>query len=424
VIAVAIAGFAALAIGLTIDAGLGWIAFGVSMLALVLYHLRELRSLSRWLEHGETPDPPRAYGDWDNLHAVLHRSRRANATRIAELTAQVKRWQEAARALPEGVVLLDGDRIEWVNDVAQVHLGINPAHDLDRYVTHIVRAPEFVRYLEAGAFDKPVVLELPHAHGRIVSLQAIPFGEWQRVILTRDITQFRAVDRMRREFVANVSHEMRTPLTVVSGFIETLRDESDPAAARRYLDLMADQAGRMQRLVEDLLTLSALESSPMPPMDEAVAMGPLLERLGADARALSSGRHAIRVEGVETALDLVGSDKELASAFGNLVSNAIRYTPEGGTVTLRWLPSGDGAAFEVADTGIGIAAEHIPRLTERFYRVDRGRSRETGGTGLGLAIVKHALQRHGGALHVESEPGKGSVFSARFEGPRLKARAA
>jgi two-component system phosphate regulon sensor histidine kinase PhoR len=225
---------------------------------------------------------------------------------------------------------------------------------------------------------------------------------------------------MRREFVANVSHEMRTPLTVVSGFIETLRDEEDPKARERYLDLMADQAGRMQRLVEDLLTLSSLESSPPPSMDEVVEMGPLLERLGADARALSGGRHAIRLEGADTGYDLVGSDKELASAFGNLVSNAIRYTPEGGTVTLRWHPVEEGAAFEVEDTGIGIAPEHIPRLTERFYRVDRGRSRETGGTGLGLAIVKHALGRHGGALAISSELGKGSAFSARFGRPRLR----
>jgi two-component system phosphate regulon sensor histidine kinase PhoR len=228
---------------------------------------------------------------------------------------------------------------------------------------------------------------------------------------------------MRREFVANVSHEMRTPLTVVSGFIETLRDEEDPKARQRYLDLMADQAGRMQRLVEDLLTLSSLESSPPPPMDEMVGMGPLLERLGADARALSGGRHVIRVDGTDTPYDLIGSDKELASAFGNLVSNAIRYTPEGGTVTLRWQSVDDGVAFEVEDTGIGIAPEHVPRLTERFYRVDRGRSRETGGTGLGLAIVKHALGRHGASLAISSELGKGSVFSARFGGPRLRPRA-
>jgi two-component system phosphate regulon sensor histidine kinase PhoR len=424
VIAIVAAALAALAAGYAFDAGIGIATFAALMFAIAVYHVLQLRALSRWLDHGGSPDPPRAHGAWDDLHAALRRSRRGTAIHIADLTAEVKRWQEAARALHEGIVLLDGDRIEWLNDVAQLHLAVDPERDAGRYITHIVRQPEFVQYVDRADFDKPIIIELPHAVGRVISLQVIPFGEWQRVLLTRDITQFRAVERMRREFVANVSHEMRTPLTVVTGFIETLRDERDPREARRYLDLMADQAGRMQRLVEDLLTLSALESSPPPPMNEGVAMGPLLERLGADARALSGGRHAIRIEGADTPVDLVGSDKELASAFGNLVSNAIRYTPEGGTVTLRWKPAEEGAVFEVEDTGIGIAPEHISRLTERFYRVDRGRSRETGGTGLGLAIVKHALGRHGAALDVQSEPGKGSRFSARFAGPRLKARPA
>jgi two-component system phosphate regulon sensor histidine kinase PhoR len=225
---------------------------------------------------------------------------------------------------------------------------------------------------------------------------------------------------MRREFVANVSHELRTPLTVVSGFIETLREEEDPVAMRRFLELMGEQAGRMQRLVEDLLTLSSLESAPPPPLEETVRMAPLVERLAAEARALSSGRHRVVVE-PPAAIDLLGSEKELASAFGNLVSNAIRYTPEGGSVTLRWKPLDEGAAFEVQDTGIGIPAEHLPRLAERFYRVDRGRSRETGGTGLGLAIAKHALARHGGTLEISSAPGVGSTFGARFAGPRLRA---
>ncbi len=392
------------------------------LLAMLLYHLVRLRELTRWIERGETPDPPRAYGAWDRLHAAIHRLRRDTFHREAELAAAVKRWQEAARALPEGVVILENDRIEWLNDVAHLHLDLDPARDVGHALTHLVRIPEFLDYLHAGAFARPIIVESPHALGRAISIQVIAYGEGQRLVLSRDVTQFRTIERMRREFVANVSHELRTPLTVIAGFIETLRDERDREASGRYLDLMADQSGRMQRLVEDLLTLSALESAPPPAMDEGIAMGPLLERLGAEARALSSGRHEIRVEGAATPFDLVGNEKELASAFGNLVSNAIRYTPEGGTVTLRWRAADDGAAFEVADTGIGIAAEHIPRLTERFYRVDRGRSRETGGTGLGLAIVKHALVRHGATLDIASEPGKGSDFSARFTGPRVRPR--
>ena len=392
-------------------------AIAAVALLLLFSYRRNLRALIRWLDAGDTPDPPRAYGAWDRLHAAIHRGRRDSARREAELVQAVRRWQDAARALPEGVVILEEQRIAWCNDAARVHLDIDPAKDEGRPITHLVRIPAFADYIQAGDYSKPVMVETPHQ--RIVSLQVVPYGESQSLVLSRDVTQFRKVERMRREFVANVSHELRTPLTVVSGFIETLRDERDPAAIERFLGLMAEQAGRMQRLVEDLLTLSALESAPPPPIEDTVAMGPLIERLAAEARALSNGRHRIVVEPHATR-DLLGSEKELASAFGNLVSNAIRYTPEGGTVTLRWKETDEGAAFEVQDTGIGIAPEHLPRLTERFYRVDRGRSRESGGTGLGLAIVKHALVRHGGTLTISSQPGAGSTFSARFSGPRLR----
>ena len=381
------------------------------------YHRRNLRALIRWLDAGDTPDAPRAYGAWDRLHALIHRFRRDSARREAELAHAVRRWQDAARALPEGVVILDEQRISWANDAARVHLDIDPAKDEGRPITHLVRIPAFAEYLAAGNFTKPIMVETPDQ--RFISMQLVPYGESQGLILSRDVTQFQKVERMRREFVANVSHELRTPLTVVSGFIETLRDERDPEAARRFLGLMGEQADRMQRLVEDLLTLSALESAPPPPIEERVHMAAVLERLGAEARALSNGRHRIVLEPAAP-WELSGSEKELESAFGNLVSNAIRYTPEGGTVTLRWKATDEGAAFEVQDTGIGVAPEHLPRLTERFYRVDRGRSRETGGTGLGLAIVKHALVRHGASLNVSSQPGVGSTFTARFSGPRLR----
>ena len=397
-----------------------WIALSAVLFVALVYQLRQLHSLSRWLDRNDTPEPPRAYGAWDRLHALLQRSRRESARRETELVHSLTRWREAARALPDGVVILDGERIEWCNDTARVHLEIDP-QDAGRPITHLVRIPEFLAYLESGQFGRPIQVHTPHAD-RVLSLQVVQYGVGQRLVLSRDVTQFYQVERMRREFVANVSHELRTPLTVVAGFVEALRDEADPEAARRYLDLMAEQSARMQRLVEDLLTLSALESSPPPPMEEPVDMAGLLARLGAEARALSGGRHRIELEGADTPLDLVGSEKELASAFSNLVSNAIRYTPNGGTVRLRWRKADEGAAFEVEDTGIGIAAEHIPRLTERFYRVDRGRSRETGGTGLGLAIVKHALGRHGASLQVTSTPGQGSRFSARFAGPRVRER--
>ena len=395
-----------------------WAALALALALLLAYELRNLRVLTRWLERGDTTEMPPVRGRWDELHAIIHRARRESGRREAELASALTRWREAARALPDGVVILDDERIAWCNDTAQLHLEIDPSRDVGTPITHLVRIPEFLEYLEDGDYGKPLQVRASHAD-KSLSLRVIRYGLGQSLVLSRDVTQFEQLERMRREFVANVSHELRTPLTVVSGFLETLRDETDPEAARRYIDLMTEQAQRMQRLVEDLLTLSALESSPPPQMDEAVDMKQLLARLAAEARALSGGRHEIRLE-AEDGLDLVGSEKELASAFGNLVSNAIRYTPQKGVVRLRWRRADEGAEFEVEDTGIGIPAEHIPRLTERFYRVDRGRSRETGGTGLGLAIVKHALSRHGAQLQVRSQPGQGSTFSARFSGPRVK----
>ena len=399
-----------------------WILAGIAVLLAVAlaYNLRELHRLIRWLERGDTPEPPRAHGAWDRLHAAMHRGRRESAKREAELVHLLDRWRSAARALPDGVVILDADRIGWANDMAREHLAIDPTKDAGMPLTHLVRIPQFVEYLERGQFDKPVQVRTG-AGDRVLSMRVVSYGTGQRLVLTRDITQFERVERMRSEFVANVSHELRTPLTVIAGFLETLRDEEDGQARQHYLDLMTEQSQRMQRLVEDLLTLSALESAPPPPMEDVVDMGALSARLGAEARALSGGRHRIEVEAAAP-IDLVGSEKELASAFGNLVSTAIRYTPNAGVVRMRWREADDGAEFVVEDTGIGIPPEHIPRLTERFYRVDRGRSRETGGTGLGLAIVKHALMRHGATLHIDSTPGQGSRFSARFAGARLKPR--
>jgi two-component system phosphate regulon sensor histidine kinase PhoR len=399
-----------------------WIGACLALLLGLAYYRRKLANLVKWLSHPDGADPPRAYGLWDDLHALLHRGRRDARRREAELIAAHERWNAAARALPDGVVILENERIVWCNETAGSHFRIDAVRDQGRPVTHLVRSPEFARYLAHGDFGRPIPMRPPDQPERMLSLQVVAYGEGQSLLLSRDVTRFEKLENMRREFVANVSHELRTPLTVVSGFLETLRDESDPQARARYIELMSGQSQRMLRLLDDLLTLSALESSPPPPMEEWVDMGCLVERLGADARALSRGRHRIEVQSA-AGTELAGSEKELASAFGNLVSNAIRYTPDGGTVSLRWSGDAEGASFEVEDTGIGIAAEHIPRLTERFYRVDRGRSRESGGTGLGLAIVKHALGRHGAVLSITSQPGQGSRFSARFSGPRLRPKA-
>src|SRR3989454_8618406 len=283
-----------------------------------------------------------------------------------------------------------------------------------------MREPAFIDYLAAPNHDSMPAVRATAAQGVVLALQLIQYGESQKLLLCRDVTQAERVETMRRDFVANVSHELRTPLTVLVGFLETVWElKLDPSRVRDYLGMMREQASRMHRIIEDLLTLSVLESAPPPPTDR-VRMASLLERLRADASSLSAGRHAVSLQG-SASVDLLGSEEELASAFGNLVSNAIRYTPPGGRVSIVWSAGPDGVSFTVEDTGMGIAPEHIPRLTERFYRVDRSRSRETGGTGLGLAIVKHVLIRHQAELVIDSEPGQGSRFMVRLPPRRVKA---
>jgi two-component system phosphate regulon sensor histidine kinase PhoR len=335
------------------------------------------------------------------------------------------RWRQAGEALPDGVVILDAqNRIEWCNEGAGRHFGLDLRADPGRPVTNLVRQPEFAAYIEAEDYAHAIPLRSEHGGGLVLSVQVIPYGEAQKLLLSRDITRLEKVETMRRDFVANVSHELKTPVTVLSGFVETLSDESfpmSPAQRGRYLAMMAEQAKRMQRLVEDLLTLSALESSATPAEERPIELLPFVERLADEARALSGGRHRVESE-VESDGQLLGSAAELHSALSNLVSNAVRYTPDGGSVRLAWRVVDGSGVFSVSDSGIGIEARHIPRLTERFYRVDSGRSRETGGTGLGLAIVKHALTRHQAALDVVSEPGRGSTFSAVFPPGRVLPR--
>src|SRR6185295_15139854 len=286
---------------------------------------------------------------------------------------------------------------------------------------NFMRAPEFIRYLETENFADAVIVESQREAGATLSILIVPFGVDERLLISRNITQVEAVSRMRRDFIANVSHELKTPLSVVAGFLETLQDMKLEARQRtRYLQLMTEQANSMQRLIDDLLTLSTLESEHTVRADTSFAVLPLLLEVSADAKALSAGQHHMVLD-VATPAIVTGNRDELASAFGNLVSNAVRYTPENGTITLGWHVDDEGrGAFSVTDTGIGIAPEHIPRLTERFYRVDRGRSRAGGGTGLGLAIVKHVLLRHQAELDVMSELGQGSTFTMILPASRIR----
>ena len=396
------------------------LALAVGVLAVLLCrHLREFGKLRRWASQPRLSDPPEAEGAWGDVFNLLHRHRRATLKRRRELAQLMVRSRRGAQALPYGVAVLDADfRLDWCNDAAREHLGLDPERDRNQAIVNVVRAPEFVDYLRAADFSEPVRLGSPGGR-RTLSLQIVSFGDEEHLLLSQDVTGTERVEAMRRDFVANVSHELRTPLTVLAGFLETIQDlKLDAARVRDYVGLMAPQAERMKRLIDDLLTLSSLEHAPPPPDVERIALRPLLQRVRAEAEVLSGGKHRISLE-LAGEQDLLGAEREIASALTNLATNAVRYTPTGGEIRLRWRSGDGGGEFSVEDTGIGIDPEHLPRLTERFYRVDRGRSRETGGTGLGLSIVKHALARHQAALAIDSTPGKGSRFTARFPAARL-----
>jgi len=393
-------------------------AIAVVLVIRVAYHQLHLTALRGWLRRPQLETLPRGRGVWEEALAELHRFLKRRDAEQESLDQSLARFRAAVRALPDGVVILDREhRIEWANPTAAHHFGIDARRDLGQPVVNLIRQPDFVTFLGAGDFSQPLALR---TRDTTLSVRVIEFGEEQKLLNSRNVTAEERIDTMRRDFVANVSHELKTPVTVLSGFVETLSDESfpmSPAQRGRYLAMMAEQAKRMQRLVEDLLTLSALESSAAPAEERPIELLPFVERLADEARALSGGRHRVESE-VEDGR-LLGSAAELHSALSNLVSNAVRYTPDGGSVRLAWRVVDGSGVFSVSDSGIGIEARHIPRLTERFYRVDSGRSRETGGTGLGLAIVKHALTRHQAALDVVSEPGRGSTFSAVFPPGRV-----
>lgn len=390
-----------------------WVAVA-GLLLLLSLHLLYASLLAAWLERPQLDDIPNGWGIWSDVFARLYRSRRATEQNERRLVENEERFRRTISALPEGIVLVDASlQIEWCNPVAEQHLGIALSADQGLRVTNLVRDPEFVNYLISASFDTPLVFRPMSRPSSALEIRVVEFEPARWIVISRDITQREQVDAVRRDFIANVSHELRTPLTVVNGFLEMLLDSlphGDDLVRRHHLQLMHEQSQRMHRLVEDLLTLSHLESSVSAVSEEVVDVRQLLRELADEARALSQGRHRIEVDPVPAFVR--GNREELRSAFGNLVSNAIRYTPDGGQVSLAWQEDESGARFVVTDTGIGIAPEHLSRVTERFYRVDKSRSRETGGTGLGLAIAKHVLLRHDGHLEVTSELGRGSTFAA------------
>lgn len=401
------------------------IFFGVTMLWMVFHHIRHIVALERWLQLSDHSPAsiPAGSGAWDDVFAHLARYVRQHSQSRELLSSALERMRNVTSAMPDGIVILDEhNRIEWCNPVAEQHLGINLTLDGGQQITYLVRQIPFVEYLAARQFSNPLILKQMRQQGMIVSLQLVPYGYNQKLLISRDITRFEKIETMRRDFIANVSHELRTPLTVIGGFLETLSADENVNTGfnKRALALMTEQTTRMQRLVEDLLILSRLENEQNKASEKTVNIVTLLRDILQDAESLSSGRHQIKLN-IATHDQLLGSEQELRSAFGNLISNAIRYTPDEGEIIINWEKRGGQGVFSVQDSGIGIESQHIPRLTERFYRVDSSRSRETGGTGLGLAIVKHVLNRHEARLEITSAMGKGSRFTIWFPAKRLLA---
>ncbi len=392
------------------------------MLLYIIRHLRYMADMIRWLADPEMSSAlPAASGEWDEIFYSLDRMVRRNKRSTARLFAVLDRFEHAAHAIPDGIVMLNElDQIDWFNPVAGRHFGFDEKIDRGQFIGYLIRQSVFHDYLAHGDYHEALVMKSPADRDVTLSVQMVAFGERQKMLISRDVTQFEMVEAMRRDFVANVSHELRTPLTVVGGFLETFIDTPDIPHADflHYCDLMLQQTDRMRRLVEDLLTLSRLESPQNRLVETRVDMPALIQSLYQDAISLSAGRHPIDLLR-DSEDDVLGNIDELSSGLGNLVSNAVRYTPAGKAIRLRWGWRGDELCFDVCDEGEGIEPQHIARLTERFYRVDRGRSRETGGTGLGLAIAKHVLTRHHARLSIESKVGEGSRFSACFPPERV-----
>ncbi len=433
-----ILGIVTFAVAQVAGGGLGYVLGGMAgaaigfpaagMLWVLVDRVQALRVIN-WLRRDGGRTLPIRRGQWGEIASRVSRLLRNREQLNAESQARLHEFLEAIRESPNGVVLLDAQgHIEWCNQTAARHFAFDAERDLMQLIGNLVRDPAFAAHYASRAPAREIVIQGPDSSpSRPVRLavQLHPYGAGRRMLLSRDVTMVEQAETMRRDFVANVSHEIRTPLTVLAGFIETLQNLPLEAADRaRYLEMMATQSQRMQTLVNDLLTLSRLEGSPPPGTRDWVRVQPLLAQCETDGRALSRllavPPHDLQVDPAPD-VEIAGIQAELLSAMFNLLSNAVRYTPPGRTIRVRWTVLTDGRhEYAVQDNGPGIAPEHLPRLTERFYRVDRSRSRETGGTGLGLAIVKHVVQRHGGELRIDSTPGRGSTFSMVFPTSRVR----
>lgn len=412
-------------------AGLLWIIagglfgwwFAAALAVTASRHVVQMRRLESWLRSGRRSAPPQSWGVWGEVFEHYYQLQRRYAKRKKRLARVIREFRESTAAMPDGTLVLDSEwRIAWFNSAAVRLLGLVGNRDLGQPVTSLLRAPAFDRYMRDGDFSQPVEAASPVEIGHTLSVRAVPYGRGQYLLLVRDITRLQRLQNMRRDFVANASHELRSPLTVLGGYLESLADdEAVPEIWTGPLEEMQVQCRRMTTLVNDLLELSRLETDePGEPEDQPVVVAEVVRRIVAAATSQSSGERIIEVD-LDDSLGLAGVESELYSAFSNLVFNAVRYTDVGGRIRVRWYRDVDGTGrFCVSDDGIGIEARHLPFITQRFYRVDPSRSRSQGGTGLGLAIVKHVLQRHEARLKIESEPGEGSEFCCLFAGSRLR----
>ncbi|MFA9275462.1 MAG: phosphate regulon sensor histidine kinase PhoR [Candidatus Aquirickettsiella gammari] len=384
----------------------------LGMIVLIVVQLQYLLNLSDWLDNPNSARLPDGWGAWTEIFSRLYKLRRGDEKNQTELAEWLARFRQAMTLLPDGLVIMDDVMfLEWCNPIAERHLGLDLARDKGMRVTNLVRTPEFIDYIILGRYETPLILSL---RDRKLIVHVIPFENRRQILVTHDITESERIDMMRRDFIANASHELRTPLTVINGFLEIASMQPDMEVSIRssHLKLMVEQGERMQRLVEDMLTLSRLESTEFKVRNEVIDMNLMLRHICQEAQALSAGKHRIELD--FDGPDIMGSIDEIRSAISNLVTNAVRYTPEHGEINVIWRNTPQGPQCVVQDNGIGISQEHLSRLTERFYRVDKSRSRETQGTGLGLAIVKHVLIRHDAQLLIESTVNVGSKFCVQF----------
>jgi two-component system phosphate regulon sensor histidine kinase PhoR len=400
-----------------------WPGVTLVLALLLLFQLLNLGRLVRWLNEGPAEEPPELRGLWGVAVAKILRLFRRKQHHKQRLLRLLRELRQSTAAMPDGVVVLNPQaEILWFNRTAGLLLQLRGRGDVGLRVENLVRQPEFVRYLRSGEYASPVIVRAAAGIEQYLSIQIVPYGAGQLMLLVRDVTREALLEAMRKDFVANASHELRSPLTVISGYLETLAQDAqlDPLLSGPIQE-MRRQALRMNAIVKDLLELSRLEASDRPVVGTPINVAALLAQLRQDV--LARPIHPAQVSiALESTADLVGEEDQIHSAIGNLVDNAAKYTPPNGSIAIRWWTDETGGHLAVTDTGIGIAAEHLPRLTERFYRADAGRSRATGGSGLGLAIVKHVLQRHGATLQIESEEGRGSTFSCHFPPERVHQR--